>query len=205
MARPPRPENANNPLRVLRTLLGRENPMPQHQLSRMTEIPVDTIRSLEVGRMTFSKAIQRKITAETGGVWDDDRKCWMTGPLCFEKLEPFTRQHFEFYRSIIISEPGMEFQELAPNCVKVGIDKLFERIPKRHWVKLFFRLSDVLEQIGRDFRPKDAELKKAFDRIRFSVAAVTFRDSSVPLSHGISGKAPNAPTHGEAIRGVDEA
>ena len=205
MARPPRPENANNPLRVLRTLLGRENPMPQHQLSRITEIPVDTIRSLEVARLTFSEEIQRKITAETGGVWDDDRKLWMTGPLYFEKLEPFTRQHFEFYRSIIISEPGMEFQELAPNCVKVGIDKLFEHIPKRYWVKLFFRLSNVLEQIGRDFSPKDAELKKAAYYIRGRVAAVTFRDSSVPLSHGISGKAPDAPTHGEAIRGVDEA
>jgi hypothetical protein len=99
----------------------------------------------------------------------------------------------------------MEFQTLAPNCVKVGIDKLFERIPEHRRVKLFFRLSDVLEEIGRDFSPKDAELKKAFDRIRISVAAVTFRDSSVPLSKGISGKAPKAPTHGEAIRGVDEA
>jgi hypothetical protein len=117
-----------------------------------------------------------------GARWDVERKCWMTGPIYFEKFEPFTRQHFDVYRRITTSEPSKWFQERAPDGIKDRIDKLFEHIPKGSWINLFFRLNGVLDQVRREFAPTDKELKEASDAIVFRVAVFAFRDSSVPPS-----------------------
>jgi ribosome-binding protein aMBF1 (putative translation factor) len=82
MARPPRPENANNPLRQLRALLkdpAKEAPTSQQDLALLCQIPVDTIKSIEVGRLALNTTVLRKIAEAIGASWDYEQEKWTRG------------------------------------------------------------------------------------------------------------------------------
>jgi hypothetical protein len=80
MARHPKPENADNPLRRLRKALAKDGiPMTQEVLSRMTGTQLDTIKSTEAGRLARgmpSATIRDAIFMHLGILWDQETKEW---------------------------------------------------------------------------------------------------------------------------------
>src|SRR6516225_281368 len=85
MARPPRPENADNALRQLRALTsaqGEKLRIPQPQLARAIGVPVSTLRGIEANQRKLNADILEKVELHTGAYWDEDEKRWM-----FARLE----------------------------------------------------------------------------------------------------------------------
>jgi len=80
MARRPKPENANNPLRKLRESLAWDGvPMTQLALSKTIGIPLDTIKSTEAGRIAGGmpgESVRVAIDVHLGTHWDAEEQKW---------------------------------------------------------------------------------------------------------------------------------
>jgi hypothetical protein len=146
MARPPKPKNANNPLRQLRGLLKDPDEgghINQTALAELCQIPLDTIKSIEVGRLKLNSTALEKIAAETGARWDNEQERWTR----FDKTE-FNFSSFSDYR----------LHRLRPNAIDKAlvylihnkIDWLFENVPDESWQRLRSRLNFFLEECKRD-------------------------------------------------------
>jgi transcriptional regulator with XRE-family HTH domain len=158
MPRLPKKENSNKPLRRLRRQLG----LTQPELSDLTGIPIDTIRSLENGRIeSMTPDLLRKIKVKTGGSWDRKTRHWVIG---IKEPVPLTLELSERYFQLLEIEPDKELQKEDLYSIEHRIKKLFERVPKSSWVKLALRFNDYLEQCRQDFAPNDRELKGEFGR-----------------------------------------
>jgi Helix-turn-helix len=148
MARPPRPENANNPLRQLRALLkdpAKEAYISQHDLALLCEIPVDTIKSIEVGRLALNPIVLRKIAEATGASWDHEEARWTR----FDKTE-FTFSFFSDYRQHRLKRPLIH--NLLVDVIHSRINWLFENVPEESWAILRSRLTYFLEECKRDLK-----------------------------------------------------
>ena len=76
MPKDPDEKNRNKPLRLLR----RQLRLSQLDLSNWTNIPVDTIRDHENGRVrSVTPEILRKISVTIGGAWDGENERWVIG------------------------------------------------------------------------------------------------------------------------------
>jgi hypothetical protein len=95
MPRPPKPESLDNPLRKLRELLGTEGkPMSQQQMAGILKLPLETYKSIEIGRFRSGVPYQKTfdlILERFGAVWDEKEKRWDS---CYPGL-PFTLQNYE--------------------------------------------------------------------------------------------------------------
>jgi hypothetical protein len=153
MARPPRPENANNPLRQLRTLLkdpAENGHVSQASLAELCQIPVDTIKSIEVGRLALSSDVLRNIAEETGAYWDQGEARWTQ----LDKTE-FNFSSFSDYRRERLILPSSIDKAVADLMIKSRIDWLFENVPAESWKRLRSRLIIFLDECKRNFQLTD--------------------------------------------------
>jgi DNA-binding XRE family transcriptional regulator len=163
MARHPRPENASNALRQLREMI----PATQPELSRLIDVPLDTIKSIEAARRPLSEEVQKKIAFLTGAIWNDGKKQWcfrsVTGSPWDQKvtkgkitlkrkitdeLVPCTCEHIRAYRDMMEQEAGSAYD---CDAVKMRIDALFDQIPSRYWLRLFKSIQGCLDELQDEF------------------------------------------------------
>jgi transcriptional regulator with XRE-family HTH domain len=150
MARPPKPEHANNPLRQLRGLL--KDPavgehISQNELAQLCHVPVDTIKSIEAGRLALNATALRNIAEETGARWDHEEEHWTR----FDKTE-FNFSSFSDYRRERLTPPSSIDKAVADLMIKSRIDWLFENVPAESWKRLRSRLIIFLSECKRDFQ-----------------------------------------------------
>lgn len=148
MARPPRLENADNPLRQLRTLLNdpaKRGSFSQTSLAELCQIPVDTIKSIEVGRLALSSDVQRKIAEETGAHWHPEEAHWTR----FDRTE-FSFSSFCDYRRERLKRPIID--EALVDLIHSRIDWLFRNVRDENWQRLYSRVNHFLEECKRDPR-----------------------------------------------------
>lgn len=175
MGRPQK--HTNHPLYKLRVILsGTERAITQPELSRIVDVPLPTLQSIECGRRGWTDEVRSKIRQMIWAVWDETKKRWM-----FEYSFPpkeFSYQLFEQYRKFI--SESARIPETDPETIKMRVDALFEHVPKDSWMKLYWRLQDCLEECRQDFELKDLEglFEAARDQIHFSPATFTATDKA---------------------------
>jgi len=152
MARPPKPENANNPLRQLRALLkdpAKEGHISQKDLALLCQIPVDTIKSIEVGRLALTPTVLRNVAVATGASWDHEQGRWTP----FDKTA-FTFSYFSEYRSRRLNRSTLAraIDQLIVTLIHSRVDWLFENVPAESWDILRSRLDYFLEECKRDLK-----------------------------------------------------
>jgi len=180
MARPPKPENARNPLRQLRALLsknGESKPITQDRLSEICDIPTYTIRSIEAGRRTLSLPGARKIEAATTAKWNSKLAQWTV----YDSDKPLTFSWYSWHRHFMGQRPSN--YQTRIHFIHAKIDGLFDKIPERSWNLLSFRISDFLEECKRDFKLKDLDdvFYKAEVRHEEFLAFLKNQDLSKPM------------------------
>jgi len=154
MARPPKPENAQNPLRQLRALLSKKGevaPITQNQLSGICDIPINTIRQIEIGRRTLNSSALKKIEEVTTATWNSKQARWTV----YDSAEPLTFSWYSLHRRFTEKRPPNYRSRI--HLIHAKIDGLFERIPERSWNLLSFRINDFLEECRRNFKLKDLD------------------------------------------------
>jgi hypothetical protein len=95
MARHPRPENENHPLKKLRKALSRNgvDPITQQELSRILKLSPETIRSFEAGRRRpgeLSHVVTTKAFENAGALWHPKGQCWLS----FVTKQPYCREDY---------------------------------------------------------------------------------------------------------------
>jgi hypothetical protein len=148
MPRPAKRENENNALRQLRTLLkdpAEGGNISQQKLAEICQIPWDTIKSIEAGRMALSPNVRRKIAEETGAHWDYEKARWTR----FDKTE-FTFSFFSDYRQWRLKRPIID--KALVDSIHRRIDWLFEKVPDEDWERLRSRMNYFLEECKREYR-----------------------------------------------------
>jgi DNA-binding XRE family transcriptional regulator len=138
MARHPKPENANNPLRRLRQALAKDGvAMGQDELSKRIGVPVDTIKSVEAGRLSKgmpSRAIQKAIFVHLGVRWHPEEKEWS---FLFSQEDP-SREDVERYRA---AEPDRD-TEIHALCLRLIC--LLQKVPKKNFGVIADTIDDFL-------------------------------------------------------------
>jgi hypothetical protein len=107
MAKPLKPENRRNPLRVLRELMsekGAARPITQKELATIILVPTNTICAIEAGQRPFDGAnVIYQAAATAGALWVYPLKKWMD-----EKMDGCHRPKAPVYlRSIRWVPPSM--------------------------------------------------------------------------------------------------
>jgi len=154
MARPPKPENARNPLRQLRALLsknGESKPITQDRLSEICDIPTYTIRSIEAGRRTLNLWALKKIEEVTTATWNPKRAQWTV----YGSDEALTFSWYSLHRHFLGKRPANYQSRIR--LIHAKIDRLFDQIPERSWKLLSFRVNDFLKECRCDFNLKDLD------------------------------------------------
>jgi hypothetical protein len=152
MARPPKAENANNPLRQLRGLLrdpAEGSHISQTALAELCRIPLDTIRSIEVDRLKLSSTVLEKIATETGAHWDHEEARWTR----FGKTE-FSFSDFSNYRRLGLKRSLLDkaIDKSRVHLIHNKIEWLFENVPDESWERLHSRVNYFLEECKRDLQ-----------------------------------------------------
>jgi hypothetical protein len=139
-------------LRQLRNLLrdpSKERHFSQKKLALLCAIPVDTIKSIEVGRLALTPAVLRNIAVATGASWNHEEARWTK----FDKTA-FTFSDFSEYRFSKLSRSALDkaYGEVAVALIHSKVDWLFKNVPVESWDILKSRLSYSLEECKRDLR-----------------------------------------------------
>jgi DNA-binding XRE family transcriptional regulator len=116
MARHPRPENENHPLKKLRQALSPDgiDPITQQELARILELSPETIRSFEAGRRRpgeLSHVVKTKAFVNAGAMWSQKGEEWLsnfTG-------QPYSREHYLAWRKPLRNRE----QEIHALCLKL--------------------------------------------------------------------------------------
>jgi len=137
--------------------------MTQPAFAAKIDVSLQTVQAIETGRRSLSDAVLRRIRNAFWAVWDSEKKRWL-----LEYSKPpreFTRELSEQYRSFIIENAPIP--ESDPEVVKMRIDALFEKVPADSWMKVYWRLQEVLEGCLTDLSVADQEkLKELFERTK---------------------------------------
>jgi transcriptional regulator with XRE-family HTH domain len=157
MPRPVSGENKDAPLRVLRKILE----ISQTALSERTDIPIDTVRSLENGRNKHISPLNMdKICLTFGGVWDGSD--WVVGSRFMLSTIRLTKAFADGYHKMLTEKPSQEQQRDDLKAISLRTDALFKAVPKRHWVKLMVRFGNFLEECRQDLAPADKTAQEVF-------------------------------------------
>lgn len=153
MPRPTRPELRNNAIAQLRQILapplGKKH-LSQDELSTIVDIPLNSLRSVECGRLPFSPLMRNRIMCETGAVFDDRDECWRfwkpNGP-------KYSREHYLKFRELL--EKRMEGIMARRDIffASLRIKLLLEALPPKKRFKFLFRLNSFLETNRKEFCP----------------------------------------------------
>jgi transcriptional regulator with XRE-family HTH domain len=176
MARPPKPENARNPLRQLRALLSNKGEIAlitQNELSEICDIPINTIRQIEIGRRALNSSARKKIEEVTTATWNPKKARWTV----YGSDEPFTFSWYRLHRRFMGKRPPNYQSRIR--LIHAKIDGLFDQIPERSWNLLSFRINDSLEECRRDFKLKDLDEARYKAAERFEDFLVFVREQNV--------------------------
>jgi hypothetical protein len=153
-------KHRSGPLFLLRTSLGTDEPLTQTELSRLIDVPFDSLQSAESGRTSrrgTSRAMLQKIRLHTGCLWDEPTRNWLFDRRLIEQGVPFG-QHFvpvtpellSRYQAIKASRLRPDQREHDVFLFQAWVAELFKRAPDKHWLLLSARFSDFIEQTLRD-------------------------------------------------------
>jgi transcriptional regulator with XRE-family HTH domain len=178
MARPPKIENINHPLKKLRMILGknRDKGCTQHQLSALTGIPERTIHSIEGGDRNLTASQFHKILLNTGASWNGRR--WMQGT----SKKSFTAKGCDSYHDQKQTAPAPGEQAMSAEILCAQLRALLEfcslRRPSR-FNDLVFALQDAQEDIRAAFDIK--ELAAAFDHTQLWLSVQQFPNGKIEV------------------------
>jgi hypothetical protein len=178
VARPPKTENVNHPLKKLRTILGRsgDKACTQHQLSALTGIPERTIHSIEGGDRNLTASQLHKILLNTGASWNGRR--WMQGA----SKKPFTAKGCDSYRNQKQTAPTPGEQATSTEILCAQLRALLEFCRLRRpsgFNDLVFALQDAQEDIRAAFGIK--ELAAAFNHTQLWLEVRQFPDGKIEV------------------------
>jgi hypothetical protein len=151
MPRPTAPARLDNPVRQLRFELAppARGALSQAELASIVDIPLDSLKGAESGRMSFSPLMQNRILCETGAAWNEEDKRWRfwkpNGPL-------YRREHYCNYRELIEKGQNLYLDHVAI-FIYWRIKLLLEELPPKKQFKFFFRLNSFLGDNHKEFCP----------------------------------------------------
>jgi hypothetical protein len=152
MPRPTRPDRLENPIRLLRFVLTEPGKVTLSQtlLSPITDVPLDTLKAVESGRIEkLSDRILHRIRIQIGAAWNKEDKRWRfwtpDGPL-------YTREHYQQYRDFLLSQQILHLDNDA-FFIFYRIKLLLENSIRRDQFTLFFELNSFLEEARKRFCP----------------------------------------------------
>jgi hypothetical protein len=144
MARHPKPENANNPLRRLRKALAKDGvPMSQGTLSKMIGVPVDTIKSTEtarLGRGMPSPAVRAAIFTHLGILWNEEASEWR---FLFSGAVP-SREDVDKYRTAPID------REVEIHALCLRLICLLQTVPQKRFAVVADTINAFLLDVAKD-------------------------------------------------------
>ncbi len=152
-----------NPIRILRGLLqSGEDPLTQAQLSKLLDIPVDSIRNFENSRRALTEVYLRKIRAIIGAQWDPSRALWHLAyspeiPFTAELYRAFTTRHLDHWRRRLI-----EIHMLVRMLIE-----LFIQVEREDYHRLFYRVFHFLDDLRQELRISGA--RRIFEKTRFTI------------------------------------
>lgn len=152
MSRPTPPERLDNPIRQLRFELappGR-NALSQAELAPLVDIPLDSLKGLESGRITFSPLMQNRIKLETCAVWNTEDRRWRFGT---PKGPLYHREDYLQYRLLIDMSQQLWLHHDAFFAFW-RIKLLLETLEPKAQFKFVFRLNAFLEENRQEFCPE---------------------------------------------------
>lgn len=162
MARPPKPEYASNPLRLLRGFLTEKGnaPITQNELSEIIDVPVNTIRAIEAGQRNLTNEVLSKVTWGTRAQWVKGQ--WVD---LLNKETPFS---FEVFSEFLeMRNQPMDAEKFVKLQKQLLI--LLALIPDDEQWNLQLRIEDFLGKCWEDFGLQEyfklKEAKTLFNRI----------------------------------------
>jgi transcriptional regulator with XRE-family HTH domain len=169
MPRRPRPENVDNPLRVLRGLLsehGDQKPISQSELSKLVRVSLSSIRSIENGDRALTENVLSHVLLETGAWWKEHNRHWEYVSGGYGRAVPFTRETFLDYRRGI--ERKSEHPELLEATELLGLALLFGQVSDKDWYRLYSKVAffyqECCEEFGLKGRPNPMTRPRVFER-----------------------------------------
>jgi transcriptional regulator with XRE-family HTH domain len=139
-------------LRILRELLS----LSQRELSEVSGVSLDTLRSIEIGRRKLTDDILNEVSDATGGKWNIEAGLWefafkphdMTGVI------PLTRELYREFRRVITTPPSEQDKARFKNILSWKLMFLLDYISDTLWYSLFLRLEKDLETLLTKFEIK---------------------------------------------------
>jgi transcriptional regulator with XRE-family HTH domain len=154
MPRPPKKENEDNPLRKLRTALGRAGvPMPQHQLAELLGLSPETVKSIEAGRrrnLGLDDRLLDTIYVLFGANWSPkDRKWFSIG-----SDEPFTREHYQRWREASFD------RDVETHALMLRLMLILDYAPERKFSQIANTVETKLQEVLKefDYRPDNHDM-----------------------------------------------
>jgi hypothetical protein len=148
MPRPPKPENARNPLRLLREILSEVDrpdvPITQAKLADIIQWPLDQIKNVEAARRPLSARLQHRVRHWTGAKWESETQQWMFGPAVY------TREIYLKYCEV--ARGPIQEREIEILLLHKKIDALLEMAKSRDRYPVLFELHDALERCRQQFK-----------------------------------------------------
>jgi hypothetical protein len=148
----------NNPIKQLRALLkdqaeGGRASISQTTLARLCQIPLDTIKSIESGRLRLTPDLAKRFAVATGAGWDYDRQRWT-----LFNGDAFSFAHFSKHRSSKLNPSPID---QALNHMMVGelqyrVAWLFDHAPAEEWGMLKFEMDHFLNRWKQKLTASDA-------------------------------------------------
>jgi hypothetical protein len=123
--------------------------MSQEEFAELCQIPTNTIKSIEVGRLALTPTVSRNVAEATGARWDDKRHRWAR----FNDNTAFTFEDYAEYRHKLRNPSSLD-QSINQGTVAqihCRIEWLFEHVPAESREILRSRVEFFLEQCKRDF------------------------------------------------------
>jgi hypothetical protein len=152
MPRPTPPERMRNPIRQLREILAvYGKPLSQAELAPIVDVPVDSVRYIEKGKMVFTERQQNRIRCATGACWNDADQLWRfwvkDGPR-------YSREHYVKFRELLGQEMEGAMARLDVFFATLRVKLLLEALPPKARFKFLFRLNSFLEKNRKEFCPE---------------------------------------------------
>jgi plasmid maintenance system antidote protein VapI len=173
MARPPKAEFANHPLKKLRAIFSSNGLCTQYELAALTGIKERTIHAIEAGNRTLTPAQLHKILLQTGAHWNGDR--WMQGLT----KRPFTAKGSASYREQKKKPPAPAEQITSADILCAQLRALLEFCAPTKFNDVVFALQDAQERIRAEFAIKG--LAAAFDHTQLWLNVRQFPDGKIEV------------------------
>jgi hypothetical protein len=182
MPKKPKPENARNPLRVLRELLserGKKEPITQSELSVLIDVPATSIKAIEAGQRGLRPGVIQRVLMGAGARWDG--KAWACAFKWIEKENkwdwsaekaPFTYSVFSQFRKDRERRPANAINQIV--ALDMKLTQLFVIIPDSKWWSLALRYNEFVEECWNDYGAD--ELRAIYDNESRAARAQSFEE-----------------------------